>query len=148
MQTPRFIPLGIVTLCLSLAAGCAASGPAFKPPEMIASDKALVYVYRPNSIIGGAIRYHVMVGEEPIVYMIRGGYFPYQASPGEIEFWAQTEAKASASADLAAGNTYYLQCGIAPGIGIGRPTMKLVGAQEAMQELPDTVLLPPADKTE
>ncbi len=142
----RFITLGVAASGLLVMIGCAASGPDFKPPEAVASDKALVYIYRPNSIIGGAIRYDVTTKEGHIVEMIRGGYFPYWAMPGETTFWVRTESKVSVTEDLAPGKTYYLRCGVRLGVFIGRATLEFVDEDQGKAELKDTVLLPPARK--
>jgi hypothetical protein len=128
---------------LLLMIGCAASGSAFKSADVTANNKALVYIFRPNSLIGAGIRYDVTTNQGHIVYMIRGGYFPYQAEAGETTFWAWTESKTSVTTDLAPGKTYYLKCGLGWGIGMGRPTLEFVDEEEGMRELKDTVLLPP-----
>lgn len=148
MKMKRFIMLGVVPSGLLLIIGCAASGADFRPPNALANDKALVYIYRPNSLLGVAIRYDVTTKEGHIVEMIRGGYFPYEATPGETTFWAWTESKTSVTADLAPGKTYYLRCGLRMGLVIARATLEFVDEEQGMKELKDTVLLPPAKKKE
>ena len=105
----------------------------------------LVYIYRPNSIVGGAIRYHVADGDTKIVYLIRGGYFPYLADPGEREFWAQTEAKATVTENLKAGHTYYLQGGIGIGVAVGRPRLAFVSEESGKAAVAKCRLLPAAE---
>jgi hypothetical protein len=144
----RLIMLGVAASGLLMMIGCAASGADFRPTETLANDKALVYIYRPDSMLGGgkAIRYDVTTKEGHIVEMIRGGYFPYEATPGETTFWAWTESKVSVTNDLAAGKTYYLKCGLGWGVFIGRPTLEFVDEEQGMKELKDTVLLPAANR--
>ena len=136
--------LGTLLAALVALSGCAASGAAFKAVDTIPEGKALVYIYRPNSIVGGAVRYHVAVGDERIVYLIRGGYFPYLAGPGETTFWARTEAKAEITEYLKAGQVYYLKGGIGAGVALGRPRLEFVDAGEGREQVEDCVLLPAA----
>lgn len=133
---------------LPIVHGCAARGAAFRKVEQIPADRALVYIYRPNSIVGGAIRYYVSVDERRIVYLIRGGYFPFLATPGETQFSAQTEGRVTATGDLIAGQTYYLRGGINPGIGIGRPSLEFVSAEVGAADIGTCVLLPPAEQSD
>ena len=125
--------------------GCAAGGAAFVPAVAPPEGKALVYIYRPDSIVGGAIRYHVAEGDKRIVYLIRGGYFPYLADPGEREFWARTESKATATETLKAGHTYYLQGRIGAGLGVGRPRLTFVSEETGKKEVAKCKLLPAAE---
>lgn len=145
-MTRRTLPKVVRLTLLVALSGCAASGAAFEAVEAIPESKALVYIYRPNSIVGGAIRYHVSVGDRPIVYLIRGGYFPYLADPGETTFWAQTEARAEVSEYLKAGGVYYLEGGVGVGVAIGRPRLSFVDASEGAEEVAECVLLPAAEK--
>lgn len=145
MKNSKPLLIGLLTGVL-LAVGCAASGAKFVPVESVPESKALVYIYRPNSLIGGAIRYHVSVGDEPVVFLVRGGYFPYFADPGETTFWARTEARAEASEHLKAGETYYLKGGIGMGIGVGRPRLAFEDAREGALAVEKCVLLPEAEK--
>lgn len=141
----RVTILLLMSTLLLFEAGCAASGAAFQSIGQTPEGKALVYIYRPNSMLGGAIRYHVAVGDERIVYLIRGGYFPYLADPGETEFWARTEAKTSVSENLRAGQTYYLKGGVGVGLGVGRPKLEFVSEEAGKPQVEKCVLLPPAE---
>jgi hypothetical protein len=139
----------IARLCLGLVlwlGGCAAGGAAFQPVDRIPTEKALVYIYRPNSIVGGAIRYHVADGEIPVVYLIRGGYFPYFAEPGEHTFWARTESRSEVTTDLHPGETYYLRGRIGAGIAVGRPSLEFVEPSIGAKEVRKLKLLPPAER--
>ena len=140
MKKARLPLVGFLTGFLLLV-GCAASGPKFAPLDSIPEGKALVYIYRPNSIIGGAIRFHVAVGGERIVYLIRGGYYPYFADPGETTFWARTEAKAETTEYLEAGETYYLKGGVGIGLMVGRPRLSFEDADAGAKAVKKCVLL-------
>ena len=128
-----------------LVAGCAASGPRFVPVEAVPQEKALVYIYRNNSIVGGAIRYHVSVGDEPIVHLIRGGYYPYLADPGETTFWAKTEAREEITEYLQAGRTYYLRGSVGMGVVAGRPRFTFEPEDVGAAQVAKCVLLPRAE---
>jgi hypothetical protein len=127
---------------LALAA-CAASGPPFEPVEPPAG-KALVYIYRPELGYGPLVRFHVAVGGKYLVWLIRGGYFPYLAAPGETEFTAGTEGEASVTENLRAGHTYYLLARATEGYWVPRPRLEFVPEEEAEEELESCVLLPPS----
>jgi len=133
-----------MVLPLFLVLGCAASGASFRPIESIPEGKAVVYIYRPNSLIGGGIRYHVAVGNQRIVYLIRGGYFPYLAEPGETEFWARTEAKETITSDFKAGEVYYLKGTVGIGLAVGRPRFEFVSQEIGAEEVAKCKLLPAA----
>jgi hypothetical protein len=131
-------------LAAFLALACAASGPPF---ERVAApkDKALVYIYRTELGDGPQARFHVAVGEHRIVYLIRGGYFPYLSPPGEVEFWAKREARQANTENLLPGHTYYLRGSVSPGLFISRPELEFVPEETAEAEIVDCVRLPPAD---
>lgn len=95
----------------------------------------------------GAIRYHVAADDERVVYLIRGGYFPYFANPGETTFWAQTEAKSEVTKDLYHGDIYYLRGTITVGIGVGRPNLEFVAADFGQREIQKLKLLPPSKRS-
>jgi hypothetical protein len=145
--TRNQLRLAVSLAALALACGCAASGPAFEaldPPR----DKALVYIYRPELGDGPLLRFNVAVGQQRIVYLIRGGYFPYLAAPGETEFWAGSEGHASVTENLRAGHTYYLRGTARAGLFVHRPELEFVSGEEAEPDLEGCVLLPPAGQEE
>jgi hypothetical protein len=96
-------------------------------------------------LIGGAISYTVQAGNEKIVYLKRGGYYPYFANPGETEFWASTEAKTSVTQMIEAGKTYYLQGGIGIGLVAGRPKLNFVDEAQGKAEVAECKLLDKAE---
>jgi len=136
--------LGLLWAVAALSCGCAATGPGFTAADPPA-DKALVYIYRPELGNGPLVRFNIAVGERRIVYLIRGGYFPYLASPGETEFWAGTESRAAVTENLRAGHTYYLRGLAGAGYWVPRPELAFVPSEEAEPDLEGCVLLPPAE---
>jgi len=125
----------LVPTLLLLLAGCAPRGPVFRPVTQLPQDKALVYIYRVSAFFGGGVTYTVRAGDEEIVDLATGGYYPYLAEPGEREFWARTEAKASTTEQLRAGETYYLRGGIGLGFFIGHPKLAFVSRVEGEREI-------------
>ncbi len=73
--------ISIISLVL-LAAGCA-STPPFRPatPE---SDSALIYLYRPSSIVGAGNHYLAAVNGQVVARMKSGSYYVLDYPPGEI----------------------------------------------------------------
>lgn len=142
----KIMKLGLV-VTFAVLTGCAASGPAFREITDIPKDKGLVYVYRPDSIIGSAIRYSVYADKDVVCKLIRGGYCLYYAKPGEVEFWGQTESKGSLTVDVKAGQKHYVKGSLTMGFAVGRPNLSLVEEQEAMKDIVDCKLLPaPTDE--
>lgn len=140
MNFKTMIKIGLLVTFAALT-GCAATGPAFREITDIPQDKGLVYVYRPNSIIGSAIRYSVYADKDVVCKLIRGGYCLYYAKPGEVEFWAKTESKTSLTVDVKAGQKHYVKGSLSMGFAVGRPNLSLVEEQEAMKEIVDCKLL-------
>ncbi len=120
--------------------GCAASGPAFERVTDIPQDKGVIYVYRPNSIIGSAVRYDVFANDELVCNLVRGGYCLHYAKPGEVEFWGKTEAKGSITIDVKAGQEHYVKGSLSMGILLGRPNLTLVEPKDAMGDLTECKL--------
>ena len=79
-------------ILLSTAIGCAPTlDQVYKKVEVMPSNKALVYIYRPSGM-GAAIYYDVKANGKVVTTLYSGSYYPYVADPGEIEFSAKTEA--------------------------------------------------------
>jgi hypothetical protein len=123
--------------------GCSASGPAFKRVAQLPQGKALVYIYRAPAVAGSGVSYIVRADGKDIVDLEAGGYFPYLADPGEIEFSAQTEASAEATEDLREGKTYYLKGDIGLGFFVGHPQLSFVDGAQGEKEVAECVLLDP-----
>ena len=77
----------VLILCYSvLLTGCGAHGPAFSSVELTQSDKALVYIYRQASFVGGANSFKIWVNDNHVTDLKNGGYYAYMADPGELSF--------------------------------------------------------------
>jgi len=138
----RFYKLFLLIPTLFLAA-CAASGTPFQRISDIPKDKGLVYVYRPNSIMGGAIHYDVHAANDEVVCdLIRNGYCFYYAKPGELELWGKTESKSTITVDVKAGQEHFVKGGISMGFLVGRPNFTAVDNKTALEEIAECVLLP------
>jgi hypothetical protein len=138
-------PLRWVLLVLGLLAalaGCATLGPPFQSLTSIPPGKAVVYIYRPPKLVGSAISFTVNAGELPVATLSNGGYFPYIAEPGRIDFWAVTETTSFVILDVAAGMEYYLKGTIGMGILTGRPHLEQVHPALGRLEILDCKLVP------
>jgi hypothetical protein len=123
-------------------AACAASGTPFQRITDIPKDKGLVYVYRPNSILGGAVHYDVHAGNDEVICdLIRNGYCIYYSKPGELELWGKTESKSTITVDVKAGQEHFVRGGISMGFFIGRPNFTMTDKKTALEEIAECVLL-------
>jgi hypothetical protein len=131
-----------------LLAACAASGTKFQRITDIPKDKGVVYVYRPNSIMGAAVHYNVYPGtDEAICDLIRNGYCLYYSNPGELELWGKTESKSSITVDIKSGQEHFVKGGLSLGFLVGRPNFMAVDNKTGLEEIAECVLLgkPPAE---
>ena len=92
-------------------------------------------------MLGSGVAYTVRTGEEEVIKLKAGGYYPYLATPGEREFWAKTEARASVTEQLRAGETYYLRGGIGIGFVVGHPKLAFVSREDGEREIKECKLL-------
>lgn len=68
--------------------GCA-TATHFTPVTNIPPDKALVYLYRrPSQFQGGAVSHQIYVNQKLITVIYNDDYYPYLATPGEVQFVA------------------------------------------------------------
>lgn len=130
---PVFLFLSLLFGFLPLL-GCA-TGPAFTKIEEIPDDTGLVYIYRPGSAFGAGVSYDVKANGIPIMHLTPGGYYPYFAKPGEIEFSAKTESTSSLTLDVKTGQTYYIKGTVGIGILVGRPHLVLVSTEVGEKEI-------------
>jgi hypothetical protein len=118
---------GLAVLC-----GCA-SGPAYQAAE-VPPAKAVVYVYRPFSMLGGAIQPTVTCGSEG-VSLAPGGYHAYVVEPGAVTCGASTEASDAVEVKAVAGEPSYVKEEIGVGVFAGHPHLYLVEASRAESEI-------------
>jgi hypothetical protein len=126
-----------------LEVGCAATGKPYEPVTLSATDanKAVVYVYRSPAFVGSAVSYTVNASTKPLVKLVNGGYYPYVTNPGEVEIWAETEAKSSVTVDLKPGDRKYVKGTVGVGFLVGRPSLTLVDPATAQAEIKECKLI-------
>ncbi|MCD6526609.1 MAG: hypothetical protein J7K75_06440 [Desulfuromonas sp.] len=95
--------------------GCVMTSTPFQEAQ-IQSDKALIYVYRPESIISRGIHFSVVVNEtQTIGPLINNAYIPVFVKPGSAQLVLQKNSFPKATLDdvvfdnLKAGATYYIK---------------------------------------
>ena len=84
----------------------------FEPVKEIPEGRALVYIYRPGSMVGAAVHYTVNANEELVsdAHLKNKSYLVYFAEPGRYTFWAQvTNTRREVDLDVEAGKTYYIK---------------------------------------
>lgn len=100
--------------------------------QQVPSSK-VVFV-RPFRLYGWVAGYNLFTGEHRKVGRIRPKTTMVVDMPaGETEFYAQTEVRRSVDLNLQAGNIYFVQCSITPGILTVRPKMKVIGLTKFRQ---------------
>ena len=84
----------------------------FTPVKEIPGGKALVYIYRPGSIVGAAVHYSINANDAKVseAHLRNKSYLVYFAEPGRYTIWAQvTNSRRSVDLDVEAGKTYYVR---------------------------------------
>ncbi len=84
----------------------------FSPVKEIPKGTALVYIYRPGSMVGAAVHYSVNANDEKVseCHLRNKTYLVFFAEPGRYTFWAQvTNTRREVDLDVEAGKTYYVR---------------------------------------
>ena len=84
----------------------------FEPVKEIPEGKALIYIYRPGSMVGAAVHYTVNANDDIVSeYHLRNkSYLIFYAEPGRYTFWAQvSNTRREVDLDVEAGKTYYVR---------------------------------------
>ena len=123
----------LLILAASLAAGCAASGPAFQRVA-IPDGKSVIYAYRPNSIFGGGVVPTVTCGASA-VSLSRGGYHPFIIDPGTVTCHAATESTSTVRVDTRPNEASYVKEEIGMGFFIGRPHLQVTSKETGESEV-------------
>lgn len=76
------IPL-ISTILALLLAACSAGGPEFTAPPA-PSDKAVVWLFRPATIVGGGNTDHIAINRRYVVSLDIGEYHTAEVEPGPV----------------------------------------------------------------
>jgi len=81
------------TLCLFILVITATSvfAQKFEPIKVIPDGKALVYIYRPGSMVGAAVHYTVNANESKVseAHLKNKSYLVFFATPGKYAIWAE-----------------------------------------------------------
>jgi hypothetical protein len=149
----RFL-LGSLILCLGFLAACSAGGPRFTAPAA-PSDKAVVYVFRPSSVVGGANTDLIAFNDKPVAVLDNGEYIPVEVDPGPVKVsfrqklpWIALSFRLlqeiggyseMLTIDAQPGKTYFLELS----------QVELVGAERAASRIGGmTQVPPPAERAE
>lgn len=138
---PALICLIALFFVIPIFTSCTTTlGPAFKP-QTIPGGKALVYVYRYKARSKGALKSYVVEANGfKIASLYNNSYIPYATRPGLIEFTSRAEYTSSASANLEAGQIYYLRLNTEKGALVGRPNLKFVSEGVGEEEIKECKL--------
>jgi hypothetical protein len=106
------------------------------PLHLQAQDSlATIYFYRVGKFAGSLVGYDIRQGDQVIGRIKSNSMVAFHGKAGEYTFSAKTESESSIRLILEAGKTYYVECGIAVGVVIGKPTFRQVGTAEAKKEI-------------
>jgi hypothetical protein len=127
----------ICCLTASLLVGCMPPLKGkFQPEGAVPEGKALVYIYRLAKQNDYGLEYYPLKANgATVVRMYAGGYYPYHCRPGRVRFSAQGEYSAFVTADIAAGQTYYLKLYLIEGARMGTPALEMVDPETGLAEL-------------
>ena len=135
-----------IILALNFVTACASLGPKFDGLITPNKDETIIYIYRPNSFVGAGINYYVKDGQEKIVRVYNGGYYPYITNEGNKTLSAKTEVTKNIELKTKNGEVYFVKAGVTMGLLVGRPSLKEVSKEEALKEITNCKLLPKDNK--
>lgn len=93
---------------------------------LLQEKAALIHFYR-SSTYGFAINYNIYLGNEKLTRVKANWKETIKVtSDGYNSIWAKTESKVEIPIKIEFGREYYVRCGIAMGLLLGRPTIELV----------------------
>jgi hypothetical protein len=131
--------VALILICsFAFIAGCTANGPVFSRVEITDDNKAVVYLYRPFSVVG--------CGQTPWIYiddikqgqMKNNGYIVYFVEPGKrmIEVRDQMWDKSlTLYPDLEGGKEYYIRFFYESKIGSIETSLAVIPPEYALQEI-------------
>jgi hypothetical protein len=96
---------------------------------------ATIYFYRPDKTAESRAGYDIKLGDALIGRAKPKSVFTYHSESGVKIFKATTESESSFRLTVEAGKTYFVECGIAVGVTVGRPTFRLASGAEAKMEI-------------
>ena len=138
-----------LTITSILFAGCASVptenievSSVLKQVKAPSANNAGLYIYRSNSVVGGALKKDVWVDDECIGETARGTFF-YHEVLGNMQHKVSTESEFSPNdlmIDTTAGNNYFVKQYIKPGLIVGGAGVKLVPESEGREAIADLKL--------
>ena len=144
-----FKKIVFLTMTSVLFAGCASVpteqaevSNVLKQVKAPSANNAGLYIYRSNSVVGGALKKDVWVDGECIGETARGTFF-YHEVLGNIQHKVSTESEFSPNdliIDTKAGNNYFVKQYIKPGLIVGGAGLKLVPESEGREAITDLKL--------
>jgi hypothetical protein len=144
-----FKKIVFLTITSVLFAGCASVpteqaevSNVLKQVKAPSANNAGLYIYRSNSVVGGALKKDVWVDGECIGETARGTFF-YHEVLGNIQHKVSTESEFSPNdlmIDTKAGNNYFVKQYIKPGLIVGGAGLKLVPESEGREAITDLKL--------
>jgi hypothetical protein len=116
-MTHRYTKRVLIIATLAALTGCSATGPAFKELTGVPTDKATLYVYRPNAFTNSGNAPNLFVNNVDHGPLWNAGYIPLSMPPGKIDLvlkgekmkWGLQPIGTSIQAE--AGKTYYFRMG-------------------------------------
>ncbi len=101
---------------------------------LLNADYALIHIYR-NSSFGALVNYDLHLGDSVLTRVtINSKKTVKVRKTGYNTIWAKTESKTELPINIQLGHEYYVRCGIAMGILVGRPYLELVSNREGKTE--------------
>ena len=97
----------------------------------VKEDQGLIIFYRQKALKGGAIRFNLNHGQEPIGALKSGTTLHRYVEPGQHTFWSKAISQDSVTLDVVAGKTYYIKGIVQLGLVAGRPKLTVVPESEA-----------------
>jgi hypothetical protein len=96
---------------------------------------ATIYFYRASKFAGSFVGYNLKHNGNIIGRVKSGTLLTYQCPAGVQIFSATTESESSIKVEVASGETYYIECGIAVGVMVGKPTFRQASAIQAKVDI-------------
>lgn len=145
MSKTTLVGLMVSTGVVLFLSGCGASGQQFSQFATPKQDRGIIYVYRPESFVGGGVYYdiHVTNPSNPDFIageLVNGSYVQIDIPSGENEIWGKTESKSSVTLDVKKGETYCVKGSVGIGFFVGRPNLEVVDMATCKTEILETKL--------
>jgi hypothetical protein len=105
-----------------------------QPAAAESTADAVVYVYRPDKLMGKALEPSVFVDETEVARMDNGRYFTVRLKPGK-HMVHMTSKKKGFAIDMGPGQNYYFRVGLEMGMWKGQGKLTLEDADKAIPEI-------------